>query len=609
MLTTWILESFKPFATQINMPIKPVTVLAGLNSSGKSSIIQSMILVSQTLRHPSQDRTLVFNSSQFQLGSYQNIKNEQSDPTTGVMIGFGLHLVRSARRELKPEEYHYDVLSKSIMTAGQPKQGEAPENTRPILESGEFSFSENGKRTQLSLTRMSTAEQKAMLADVCAEHLRILPSSTSELYRVLEQGPGAENVYLTRLSHFLPQKPVRRFNLKDELDSLQKMIAVTIDIVHAAIVPNERPEIDLGEFEPEDIAAKLAFTGSVLDTTCQTKEFEVQLNRIIDNLAIKAQPLRHKDLILPNLFRWISTITAKKSQKKELRKKVVTLLTELTLGRLLGDQARLFGLEGTRQFELMGELVEQVTKFFAERIRYLGPLRADPQAAKGYAASDEPDDVGSHGEYAAARYDANKGNKVQYYNPIDRTLVTDTLETAMHLWIKYLGVAHKLSTHDVGMTGVSFEVQTSETGGIRPLRHVGVGVSQVLPVLVAGLLAPEGTCLLMEQPELHLHARAQARLGDFFYGLTQTGKQCIIETHSDCLIKQLRYFFVRDRKSAEANIGIYFINQGKNGDSIVEPIRISPSGNIVNWPDGFCDESLILEDRIVEASLHHRSGT
>ena len=105
----------------------------------------------------------------------------------------------------------------------------------------------------------------------------------------------------------------------------------------------------------------------------------------------------------------------------------------------------------------------------------------------------------------------------------------------------YLGVANEIKIQMAGQSGVSWQVVHMKGRKALPLTAVGVGVSQILPILVMGLLAPNDTLLLVEQPELHLHPSVQARLGDFFMGLAQCEKQCLIETHSENLVSQLRY--------------------------------------------------------------------
>ena len=136
---------------------------------------------------------------------------------------------------------------------------------------------------------------------------------------------------------------------------------------------------------------------------------------------------------------------------------------------------------------------------------------------------------------------------------------------------------------------------------------VGVGVSQGLPILVAGLLAPPGAVLLFEQPELHLHPRAQARLGDFFIGLTKTNKQCIVETHSESLVSRFRYHTVTGDVVLNESLRIYFVEQNDHGDAEFVPIEISSSGNIMNWPDGFFDENYRQEEAITHEAIRAQS--
>ena len=98
-----------------------------------------------------------------------------------------------------------------------------------------------------------------------------------------------------------------------------------------------------------------------------------------------------------------------------------------------------------------------------------------------------------------------------------------------------------LRTRDRGKLGHELKVRVATEGVAQDLTHVGVGVSQVLPILVMSLLAEEDTTLIFEQPELHLHPKVQTLLGDFFLSMALLGKQCIVETHSEYLINRLRF--------------------------------------------------------------------
>ena len=257
--------------------------------------------------------------------------------------------------------------------------------------------------------------------------------------------------------------------------------------------------------------------------------------------------------------------------------------------------------------ESLERAVEQIIQFFTSKIRYLGPLRADPQAVQRFAPSSELDDVGSKGEYAAAVYDANQNALIHWYNPSSEQIEMSTLKVALDTWVSYLGVANEVQIQMAGQSGVSWQVVHLAGHKALPLTAVGVGVSQILPILIMGLLAPSNTLLLVEQPELHLHPNVQARLGDFFMGLAKCGKQCLIETHSENLVSQLRYHIVQAGGQENSDCLIYFVDQDNQGAARFNPIEISPQGNILNWPEDFFDVTMLQEDRITAASLKKRA--
>ena len=105
--------------------------------------------------------------------------------------------------------------------------------------------------------------------------------------------------------------------------------------------------------------------------------------------------------------------------------------------------------------------------------------------------------------------------------------------------------------------------------------------------------------MLIEQPELFLHQRAQARLGDFFVGLAMCHKQCLIETQSENLVTQLRYHIVCDGGHDPDKYMIYFAEQDEEDGTQFTPIEISPRGNILNWPEGFFDETSLRKSKLV----------
>ena len=137
------------------------------------------------------------------------------------------------------------------------------------------------------------------------------------------------------------------------------------------------------------------------------------------------------------------------------------------------------------------------------------------------------------------------------------------------------------------------------------MTHVGVGVSQILPILVMSFLAKAGDVVILEQPELHLHPKVQTRLADFFVAMNALGKQCIVETHSEYLINRLRLLVVKsdDTRVADETM-IYFVEKDKMiGRSNYRKVIINPYGKIEHWPEGFFDEGENLASQIIEAAF------
>jgi predicted ATPase len=209
--------------------------------------------------------------------------------------------------------------------------------------------------------------------------------------------------------------------------------------------------------------------------------------------------------------------------------------------------------------------------------------------------------IGTRGQYAAAALEQNKNELVATVNPVTGMEVTESLAAALAHWLKYFELAEGIRTKEFGKLGVELTVITSGSSRYVDLTNVGVGVSQVLPILVLGLLSPAKGTLVFEQPELHLHPRLQALLADFFLSLIKVGKQCIVETHSEHFINRLLLRIAEREDSIEDDLKIYFATK-KQGETEFETIEADKYGSIGNWPEGFFDQTFIDSSDLIRAS-------
>jgi predicted ATPase len=124
---------------------------------------------------------------------------------------------------------------------------------------------------------------------------------------------------------------------------------------------------------------------------------------------------------------------------------------------------------------------------------------------------------------------------------------------------------------------------------VRP-PNTGFGLSYAMGIVVAGLAANPGTLLIVENPEAHLHPRAQSTMGEFLARVAAGGAQVIIETHSEHVLNGLRRTVKQGvLDPTKARILFFDAEVGKGGP-IQHDIDISATGDIAKWPEGFFDQ-------------------
>lgn len=624
MLKSWSLHNFKAILDSGQVQLAPITVLAGLNSSGKTSFLQSILLIAQTLSNPVANRALLPNGPIVQLGTFDELLN-RSSPTRALAIGF--EFVTAGKEEVAFDEDdepffipgpYVRSIQATICFRGVPQESSALsvlDASRVYTASASFhltSWDEIGIPSLL-FGKVQT-EEGFTVQEVGEETMNRLlkEGDTDQIQRFLVRSPRPRHTadfdlsehepaedYLPVLTHFLPTRLIYRFSQREhQARFLKRELALLLDA---------------SQPEPP------TYPDSFVETSLPSFE---QAQRDIQHLFEERQltPLFQGTTFL-DLIRWYRSLETAlpEAQFETLKEEIAALIIQQIIEQEIADESeekpRSHGLDLQDGINLMiqakEELLErsvgELIEFFTTKIRYLGPLRADPQATQKYPFANEFDDVGSKGEYAAAVYEANQEKQIAWYNPFTQHVEQAMLQMAVDSWAQYLGIAQRVAIETAGTSGFRWLVYPKGGQAALPLASVGIGVSQVLPLLVMGLVSPSSTLLLIEQPELHLHPRVQARLGDFFLGLAACQKHCLIETHGENLINQLRYHIVRSGGQEQSNCAIYFVQQDEQGATTFVPIAISPRGNILNWPDGFFDESFLQQDLITEESLKQRA--
>ena len=233
-----------------------------------------------------------------------------------------------------------------------------------------------------------------------------------------------------------------------------------------------------------------------------------------------------------------------------------------------------------------------------QSVFYLGPLRTKTERLYSWAGI-IPEDVGYGGENAVAAMLAAQERKISLgYKRQAKPFMQLIAEK-----LKEMGLIEKFKVNPISETRQEYEVKVCTTGShdFVDLPDVGFGILQVLPVLVQCFYAPQGSIIIIEQPEIHLHPSAQAALADVFIDVInsrENGKdrniQLIIETHSEHFLRRLQRRIAENKKPKEISrkdVSAYFAMASKTPAKL-EPLQIDLFGNITNWPENFFGDEM-----------------
>jgi len=189
----------------------------------------------------------------------------------------------------------------------------------------------------------------------------------------------------------------------------------------------------------------------------------------------------------------------------------------------------------------------ELDEYLARSVHFLGPLRVAPTSAADYSRRGSDRGVGPEGQHLAYQLMINPTvSGFQWENPsTDRNDLKVKNEemsfaSAMSYWVKELRLANSVRAEEIPGVGDSIKLVVPGVKSELSPNDVGVGVSQALPVIGAVLLANPGDLIVLEQPELHLHPDAQLELAEFFVAAMKSGRRLLIESHSEHFLNKLR---------------------------------------------------------------------
>jgi predicted ATPase len=307
------------------------------------------------------------------------------------------------------------------------------------------------------------------------------------------------------------------------------------------------------------------------------------------------------DMVAYRLGDYTFSIVPKKGSTTSFDLKSTT--TQSPSFRFIRNKARAWALPGpikTHLFPDQAKTYFQNSDFLStfeaeyesmmDSIYYLGPLREYPRREYRWSGV-SPSDVGWRGERTVeAILAATLRGEKRNLGPRTRF---KSFQEIIAYWLKELGLIHDFKVEELGSGANLYQaiVKKDSKSPTALLTDVGFGVSQVLPALVLMYYVPEGSVVLMEQPEIHLHPAVQSGLADVILNVARARNlQIVVESHSEHMIRRFQRR-VAEGKFESEKLKLYFCDS-VGGESELLDLELDIFGEIKNWPSNFFGDDM-----------------
>ncbi|MDA7520813.1 AAA family ATPase [bacterium] len=573
MITGIYLENFKAFGAKgTHVPLAPITLIFGENSAGKSSIIQSILLMKQSLDS--------------RLGNYLEPRGELVDLDTLQEM---IHGHDSKKKISVGFDVYFDEIEDLIF---------------PVFANGikwVFGCSEKDKAAQLKnlILTYRMPNHKTIKHDVFdynfIDYANFeLKKRRNQLY--LEDKLNVNRRYISaiydlfkenkdELASILKEYTHNILDLYDDGECILKiekdgrfLMSVEEDFGYDDHgFDNPRTTHVLSDSEKEGVLSQLKLIEEAIKFYSKPFSLEDFRNRL-------RTQYKHRLLIDPG------SLIPKQVESVQARSGRYMLFDQLAefhiIWRFFDTSDEEHWIKKFRDLDQTesGSKIRDVSKRIENEISnvlYVEEIRNNPK--RDYrASSNTPDYIGSRGEHLAEFLYRNPGTikKInQWFRKLD---------------VGYTVFLENIGPRDKGMFEIRLKDERIKSSNNKKhslnLADVGFGISQLLPI-IGGVLASPKKIFTIQQPESQIHPRLQADLGNFFAECTKSPQQnqFIIETHSEHLILRLQKL-IRQNKLKNHEVSVIHVGRGENG-STVTPLPLNEKGAFVNeWPGGFFPE-------------------
>lgn len=223
---------------------------------------------------------------------------------------------------------------------------------------------------------------------------------------------------------------------------------------------------------------------------------------------------------------------------------------------------------------------------FSYGMTYFCAERQGPRYEYARAKSNESD-CGCHGENVGNVVADNWNTRIEGARLLKPTEGDALFSIALDNWVDYIFPGVTVRIQPIGSQSYQIIIRDSYHNFPTDSTNIGFGISYALPILVGALLAPKGSWLVVENPEAHIHAKAQSNMGFFLGMMSAAGLRVLVETHSEHVVNGIRRGSIVSGRLKADEVSIYFFT-GKSDSRL---ITMDERGNLSDFPVDFFDQS------------------
>jgi len=593
MLTEFYIGNYQAFSTPQRVPLKPITLIFGPNSAGKSSLLRSLLVARHAILNGKLSKSE--GAGERHPGAYADmVRNGYSNP-----ISFGF-LVRPEGKS------HEETLE--INLAWKESASGSIETESCLLRKGQSDFAAYSAKWSSRYLQIRSIgdELRQLMTDarasngdlddwvhssikkrICLKKDSAVPGSDADHFRI----DVDEDDFLNVL-----EQCHREGESNEKLIASIQRCKVSIDELRSALIEH----IKYIDTSVRNVLVNFIYHGPIRPICDEITKERQNEPGLVEWWSLAADPK-----LLAKVNQWLAGDIFKTKYRLEFDR----LFPDSSLREILR------ALSGEQDIKEMVEAAYEA-KLNSDKVFYESEIDSKVSDLEDFEIECADEDENERKSRLRSQahdilYDEARRRGMDHYvslytdndvDEIESFLLGGLNQTLANLRAMLESVRQGSGTKTPGgfdSAKVRFSSTTSSQS-VSP-SNMGIGFSQMMP-LVASAFGSENRLIAIEQPELHIHPALQTELADLFIqSAKERGNRFLIETHSEHLIlRVMRRIRETTRNSLPEgkqpvkpeDVAILYVQPGENG-STVQELRIDEQGRFLdNWPQGFFEERL-----------------